>query len=203
LSTDHERRVAAVTAGHTGDVDGARAALADGNASVRAAAVGALHRLGALTAEEASACMADPDAGVRKRAVESSIALDIDLSAALDDPEASVVEAAAFALGERDHDPSPIDLLARVAAQHDDELCRESAVAAIGALGANPHADHDAVIDALIAALDDRATIRRRAIIGLHQFDDPRAEASVHAALEDKDRQVRALAADLLGVAAQ
>ena len=49
--------------------------------------------------------------------------------------------------------------------------------------------------------MTEKATIRRRVVIALHQFDDERATAAVEAALEDQDRQVRGLAGELLGVA--
>ena len=200
MTSARDRRVAAASAGHTGDEEAARAALVDEDAGVRAAASGALARLGALTIDDARVLLADPAAEVRRRAAECSIQLDIDLIRLLGDPDPSVAEAAAFARGEREHDASPIPALAKMSQQHENDLCRESAVAALGALAANPDADQTAVIDALLRALDDKATIRRRAIIGLHQFTDDSAEAAVRAALDDRDRQVRALAADLLGV---
>ncbi len=55
-------------------------------------------------------------------------------------------------------------------------------------------------LETLLDAMDDRPQIRRRALLGLHQFDDDRAADAVRAALEDRDRQVRAVAGELLGV---
>ena len=65
-------------------------------------------------------------------------------------------------------------------------------------------AAHDAArmmaLEVLLDAMDDRPQIRRRALLGLHQFDDDRAETAVRAGLQDRDRQVRAVAGELLGV---
>ncbi|MDG2114831.1 MAG: HEAT repeat domain-containing protein [Actinomycetota bacterium] len=201
MSSPRDRRLRAVTAGHHNDEETARNLLDDADAHVRAAALGALDRMGRLDMITSRDALDDPDSLVRCRAVHAAIAHpEIDLTPVLDDPDAQVVEAAAFAIGERDHDPSPITTLRRVALEHDDELCRESAVAALGALGSHDEADHAVVIDTLLRALDERPPIRRRAIIGLHQFDQPAAVAAVKGALEDRDRQVRALAGELLGV---
>lgn len=200
-SSARDRRLQAVSAGYQDDEQEARRHLADHDGKVRAAAVGALRRLGRLEEATIRAGLSDSDPVVRCRSIEGAIEHgEIDLTALLDDPDSDVVESAAFALGERDNDPSSIAALARTAVDHDDELCRESAVAALGALGAHPAADHAKVIDTLLRSLDERPPIRRRAIIGLHQFDDPAAVAAVSAALHDRDRQVRALAGELLCV---
>tara|TARA_Y100001936_G_scaffold209696_1_gene215969 strand:- start:415 stop:570 length:156 start_codon:yes stop_codon:yes gene_type:complete len=50
--------------------------------------------------------------------------------------------------------------------------------------------------------MGDKPQIRRRAVLGLSQFEEPRAQQTVEKALLDKDRQVRSVAADLLGVVA-
>ncbi len=159
---------------------------------------------------------------------------DVDPTPMLDDSDASVVEATAAALGERDWDPAPVPELCRIARDHDDPLCRESAVAALGAIAAGAgvstprtettaasawsapsagtstadapdfRARHEevraAALDTLLAAMDDRPQIRRRALLGLHQFDDHRAVDAVQASLDDRNRQVRAVAGELLGV---
>ncbi len=200
--SERDRRLAATVAGHRADPDTARRLLADPDPTVREAALGALQRLLALDAAALDRLLTDPDPRVRIRAVEASIdATEVDVTPLLADDVPRVVEAAAFVLGERSHDPSPIALLAGVAAEHADELCRESAVAALGALGGHPAADHRQVIETLLGAMADRPAIRRRAVIGLHQFDDPDAVEAVRAALRDRDRQVRAVAGELLGEA--
>ena len=193
--------------------------LDDDDAGVRAAALGALARCGALRPEQVTRALADEAAAVRCRAAELAPP-EIDLVGLLSDSDASVVEAAAAALGERDQDRGPVSELCRVARHHHDPLCRESAVAALGAIAAGVEADAEApatasgaiaagsdaetaremVLEVLLAAMGDRPQVRRRALLGLHQFDDDRAADAVQAALEDHDRQVRAVAGELLGV---
>ncbi|HEY6474659.1 MAG TPA: HEAT repeat domain-containing protein, partial [Acidimicrobiales bacterium] len=70
--------------------------------------------------------------------------------------------------------------------------CREAAVAALGAIG------DLAGLTAVLAALDDKPTVRRRATVALAGFDDPRVEPALHRAAEDRDWQVRQAAAELL-----
>ena len=69
-------------------------------------------------------------------------------------------------------------------------LCREAAVAALGAL----HAGRQTIL----AALEDKATVRRRAVIALAPFDGPDIDAALQAALADRDWQVRQAAEDQL-----
>ena len=94
MSDAVDRRRRAAQAGHQGDAAGARQLLADSDASVRAAAVGALSRLGALTDTEARAALGDPDAQVRATALAAltrmGAATPADFTAALADPEAIV-----------------------------------------------------------------------------------------------------------------
>ena len=209
----YARRLEAVVAGHRGEAEVAEQLLCDSDAAVRAAALGALARCGELDVAQVRRALADDAAAVRCRAAELAPA-EVELVGLLGDPDASVVEAAAAALGERDRDPGPVEELCQVARGHDDPLCRESAVAALGAIAAGLDADvgaaadsgaqHDAAramaLEVLLAAMEDRPQIRRRALLGLHQFDDDRAVDAVRAALEDRDRQVRAVAGELLGV---
>ena len=314
----YARRLAAVVAGHQGEAAVAEGLLDDDDASVRAAALGALARCGALLADQVRRALGDEAAEVRCRAAElvpHDVEL-VELVELLSDPDASVVEVAAAALGERDWDAGPVGELCRVARSHDDPLCRESAVAALGAIAAGLDAEADAphetaaglqagpgaghaaaaatpheaaadpgtgpdpghntaagtpheaaadpaaapdpghataagtpheaadpaaapdpghataattpheaadpaaapdpghataagtpheaargmALEVLLAAMDDRPQIRRRALLGLFQFDDDRAADAVRAALEDRDRQVRAVAGELLDV---
>ncbi|MEZ5409805.1 MAG: hypothetical protein R2761_17385 [Acidimicrobiales bacterium] len=100
-------------------------------------------------------------------------------------------EPAAFALGELEvADPAVVAALDHQARHHADPLCRESAVAALGALGAGRAA--------VLAATADVATVRRRAVIALAAFDGPEVEQALQYALEDRDWQVRQAAEDLL-----
>lgn len=115
------------------------------------------------------------------------------LRTALVDRDDAVVEAAAWAAGEAGSRASTVvDGLARVATEHRAALCREAAVAALGAIGA------PAGIDAVLVALGDRPAIRRRAAVALAAFEDPRAEEGLRRCLGDRDWQVRQVAEELL-----
>lgn len=190
-----DRRRRAALAGHTQDAAAARALLADPDSSVRATALGALGRLGQATAEEVAAALADPVPAVRRRACALAIGVaGVDLVALLDDVDPGVVETAAWALGERsgaDPDPGTVRRLAEVAVAHDDPLCREAAVAALGAIG------DEAGLPAILAATQDRPAVRRRAVIALAPFSGPEVDAALRRALEDRDWQVRQAAEDL------
>ena len=203
----YARRLEVIVAGHRGEAAVAERLLNDPDAGVRAAALGALARCGALQAEQVRRALGDEAAEVRCRAAELAPP-EVELVGLLRDPDASVVEVVAAALGERDRDSGPVEELCRVARSHDDPLCRESAVAALGAIAAGLDAEESAphdvargmALEMLLTAMDDRPQIRRRALLGLYQFDDDRAADAVRAALEDRDRQVRAVAGELLGV---
>ena len=73
----------------------------------------------------------------------------------------------------------------------DDALCRESAVAALGALG------NKDTLSSILKAVDDIATVRRRAVLALSPFDGPEVEEAIQKALEDRDWQVRQAAEDI------
>ncbi len=184
-------------AGHTGDRDTARHALSDEAPSVRATALGALARLGVLTADDLRAALVDPAVPVRRRAAELSPGFpQVDIGGGLGDSDPSVVEMTAWALGERG-DPRSVPALAALASTrsgHPDPLCRESAVAALGAIG------DPAGLPTVIAALDDKPAIRRRAAAALAAFVGPEVEAALGRCLEDRDWQVRQVAEDLLAV---
>jgi HEAT repeat protein len=194
------RRRTVALAGHRGDEPAARRGLADSDASVRAAAVGALARLGALTVADVVAALADDALAVRRRAVEAALevrgngsrsALPAALTAALADPDPLVAVGAAWFAGERRYRPA-VPALVTLATTHDDARCREAAVAALGAIG-----DPDG-LDAVLHALADRPTVRRRATVALAGFDDPRVEPALRGAAEDRDWQVRQAADELL-----
>ena len=105
-----------------------------------------------------------------------------------------VVETAAWALGERESaDPVVIEHLSQVAQSHEVSICREAAVAALGAIG------DAAGLPAILGGMRDRAPVRRRAVLALAPFDTPEVTDALTAALEDRDRQVRQAAEDLLG----
>ena len=193
-----ERAAAAAALGLRGDRAGLEAlATSDPDGIVRATALAALVR---ATGPDAAAVWAaaarDDDPTVRRRAAETApalgeaVALD-DVLALLHDANAWVAEAAAFALGERE-DRAAVAALAVAATSHDDALVREAAVAALGAIG-DPEG-----LPAVLHGCDDKPAIRRRAVLALAAFDGDEVEARLHAALEDRDWQVRQAAEDLL-----
>lgn len=200
--TGEPTRRSVAIAGHTGDGGLPRRALDNADPSLRATALGALERLGILDDATLAGALRDPSPVVRRRA--ATIAVDhptIDLRELLDDPDPTVVEVAAWAVGERTTVGD--DVLERVAALvsgHDDALVREASVAALGAIG------DDRGLDAILAATADKPAIRRRAILALAPFLDPehdRADdvaAALTKALGDRDWQVRQAAEDLIPV---
>ena len=190
------RRGDAALAGHLGDETAARALLADPDPDVRATALGALVRMAGATAADAASALEDVDPLVRRRACELGAALsDASFASLLDDADDTVLEAACFAIGET-RDTRAVPKLMGIATGHKDALCRESAVAALGAI-ADP-----AGLPALLAALNDKVQIRRRAVIALAAIESPESELAIRSCLSDRDWQVRQAAEDLLGVIA-
>ena len=189
------RHRAAVLAGHGGDPATARRLLDDEHPRVRAAALGALDRCGALDDPTMRTGLTDPDALVRRRAI--SLAVDrpqIDLVALLADPDDTVIEHAAWACGERPASDTVVDALVRLAGSHRDPLVREAAVAALGALG------DERGLDTILRACADRSTVRRRAVLALAPFDGPAVREALSAARHDRDWQVRQNAEDLAAI---
>jgi HEAT repeat protein len=190
------RRRAAARAGHEGDEAAARDALDDAEASVRATALGALDRLGVLHAHELATALGDPVAAVRRRACELTARrpgnAPPSLLGALADPDATVVEVAAWASGERvPAESGVVAVLAELAGRAEDALVREAAVAALGAIG------DPAGLPAILAATGDKATVRRRAVLALAPFEGPDVDAALARARDDRDWQVRQAAEDL------
>jgi HEAT repeat protein len=195
------RRRTVVLAGHRGNEPAARRGLADRDPGVRAAAVGALARLGTLSVADVVASLADEDPAVRRRAVDAAPGvrgpgsrsdLPTAMTSALADPDPLVAVGAAWFCGERRCRPA-VPALVSLATTHTDARYREAAVAALGAIG------DPAGLDAVLAALTDRPTVRRRATVALAGFDDPRAGPALRRAAEDRDWQVRQAAEELLG----
>jgi len=190
------RRGDAALAGHAGDEPAARSLLADPDPEVRATALGALVRMGRATPADAVAALEDPDPLARRRACELGAALPgAPFARFLGDADEMVVEAACFAVGEA-RDPLAVPALVRIASAHADALCRESAVAALGAIGELEG------LPAVIAALDDKPQIRRRAVSALAAIDSPESESALRRCLKDRDWQVRQAAEDVLGITA-
>jgi HEAT repeat protein len=230
-----QRRRSAALAGHAGDLTTATALLADPDAGVRVAALGALARCDAIDADVCSQAVADPDPDVRRRLAEELgrqrpadpgrrlQALQVALQL-LDDPDPMAAEAAAWSVGElagpdpdndddndRPNDDRPdddrpdddrpndvtatagvTDALSRTATDHPDQLVRESAVAALGAVG------DVAGLAAVLTATTDKPAVRRRAVIALASFlGEPGVDEALQRATADRDWQVRQ-AADML-----
>jgi HEAT repeat protein len=181
-------------AGHTGDIDVARTALHDPDPVARELALGALRRLESLSDDDVRAALADADAPVRRRA--ALIAVEhpgVSLLEALADPDPAVVEAAAFACGERtDRDDAELERLIELGMHATDPLVREAAIAALGAIG------DIRGLPAILSGCVDKPAIRRRAVLALAPFDGPEVDAVLAAALQDRDWQVRQAAEDLL-----
>ena len=212
-----ERRRDAAAAGHAGDAAGARLHLGDNDPMVRSSALRALDRAGGLAARELEAALADPAPAVRMTALDLAAGRgDVPVAATaarLGDDDRRVVEAAAWACGERVSATDAADgatanglggaagsgtadvvaALVEVARSHDDPLCRESAIAALGAIG------DPAGLATILAGLDDKPEVRRRAVIALAPFDGPEVDAALLRATTDRDKQVRAAASELFG----
>lgn len=182
------------TAGHTGDDAIAIAALTADDPQIRATALGALERLGRLDDEQLVAALADPEMIVRRRAAHvASTHPDVDLVGALNDSDDRVVEVAAWSCGEHESARDAIvERLLQLAVESSEPLVRESAVAALGAIG------DERGVETIIAACSDKPAVRRRAVLALSPFlGDAEVEATVDRALEDRDWQVRQAAEDL------
>jgi len=191
VSEPSHREVA--VAGHTGDSRTARAGWTSPDPAVRASALGALERLGELDDKTLAAALGDPDVTVRRRAAEVAAQhRSVDLLASLRDPDDRVVEVAAWACGEHESRRDDIvERLVELAGAGDDPLVRESAVAALGAIG------DERGLAAIIAACDDKPAVRRRAVLALAPFDGEEVDATIERALADRDWQVRQAAEDL------
>ncbi len=150
-----------------------------------------MNRRGLLTRKDWLAVLADLDLDVRRDALSliayAEVAPEIlgIVRESLGDADPLVVDAAIFALGEHLDTESVVEL-ARLACEHPDARCRESAVAALGVLG------DDRGRAAVLAALEDKPPVRRRAIVALANFEGPDVEAALALAAEDRDWQVRA-----------
>lgn len=176
------------------DVDALQRALEHSDATLRALALGSLSRIEAITTAQLEAGLADDDRNVRVRAIEVAIThSDVELAPLLDDADDLVVETAAWALGEREGDEDHvIEALCRVGSDHDVSICREAAIAALGAIGSEKG------LATILGGLEDRAPVRRRAVLALAPFAGPEVDAALERASNDRDRQVRQAAEDLM-----
>ncbi|MEY4231130.1 MAG: hypothetical protein RLZZ362_1979, partial [Actinomycetota bacterium] len=149
---------------------------------------------GALADDDRAAALADPDSGVRRRAVElAAMRPHLDLLRSLDDPVPVVLEHAAWACGEHvDVDDAVLARLIDLATASDIALVREAAVAALGAIG------DVRGVPAILAGCADQPAVRRRAVLALAPFDGPEVDDAIEQALSDRDWQVRQAAEDLV-----
>jgi HEAT repeat protein len=195
-------RRSVVIAGWSNDESGARQQLGSDDGAVRASAVSALARMGALSIPDLLAALADGAPEVRCRALgalparwSGRVADDVHLLGMLHDDDAVVLEVACFVAGECEPaPPGVIERLIDICTGHDDPLCRESAVAALGSLG-DPRA-----VGAVLSACRDKVTIRRRAVLALAAFEGDEVDSMLRSMADDVDWQVRQAAEELLAI---
>jgi len=203
MKLEHTCRSIAL-AGHEQGGEAAKTALQSAFPAHRAVAISAIARQKKLGEIDLATLAKDPSPSVRVRLLETVARLTTDeigrhnidpllreIIALLDDADCG--ESAAFALGELgSHYPLPPDAVRRLeemATSHQDHLAREAAVVALGTIGQGQQT--------VLAALNDRATVRRRAVIALANFAGDEVEAALQQALNDRDHQVRQIAEDL------
>ena len=188
-----ERRQQLVQLAREGDLSLARELCGDGDPRVRASSIAVLSENDALDESLIALGLSDPNPLVRmtvaRAAAQNSSISVLEL---LNDEDSSVVEIACWAAGEQtEHNDSIIEALSGIVLEHEDALCRESAVAALGALG-------DARgLESILKATKDIATVRRRAVIALAPFEGQAVTDALQLALSDRDWQVRQAAEDL------
>ena len=144
------------------------------------------------TPDDWRSALSDADVHVRREAVNQIAHVTFDDDAVfaalvhcLDDDDALVVDGALFALGEHLY-VGAVEKMCVIATSHEDARCRESAIAALGAIG------DDRARPAILAALNDKPPVRRRAIVALSNFEGPDIDEALARASEDRDWQVRA-----------
>ena len=187
--------MALLRAGYRDDSESRRLvneSLSNDHDRIRVLALRAGARHGYLSSTQWRSAFRDPSSDVRR---EAAVLLAYNATApndvtsllleALNDSEPLVIDAVAFALGER-HVLEAVGPLGNIARTHEDARCRESAIASLGMIGDPSSAE------IIIAALDDKAPIRRRAVVALSNFEGPAVEAALARASDDRDWQVRA-----------
>jgi HEAT repeat protein len=144
------------------------------------------------TSDDWQRALRDSDVDVRREALNQIAHVEVDddeifaaIVRCLDDGDALVVDGAVFALGEHLYGAA-VEKMCEIATSHEDARCRESAIAALGAIG------DDRARPAILGALDDKAPVRRRAIVALSNFEGPDIDEALARASEDRDWQVRA-----------
>lgn len=190
-SVDQRQRL--IQSARKGDFSLAKELVTDSDPRVRSTSISVLSENLVLDDALIAIALLDPHPMVRSslaRAAATNISIPVlDL---LNDVDASVIEVACWAVGEQgEPNDLAIEILSRIALDHDDALCRESAVAALGALGDLRG------LESILQATHDIATVRRRAVIALAPFQGEAVADAVEIALNDRDWQVRQAAEDL------
>ena len=182
-----------------GDLALARESFTNPDPRVRASSIAVLSENKELDDELVTVALADIHPTVRAslaRAACSNKAVPI--VRLLNDQDSRVVEVACWAAGEREESEDVVvEMLSTIALDHDDALCRESAVAALGAIGDSRG------LESILQATQDIATVRRRAVIALAPFEGQAVSDALEVALTDRDWQVRQAAEDILGFTAE
>ena len=182
-----------------GDLAFAREAFTNPDPRVRASSIAVLSENNELDDELVTVALGDIHPTVRAslaRAACSNKAVPI--VRLLNDQDSRVVEVACWAAGEREESEDVVvEMLSTIALDHDDALCRESAVAALGAIGDSRG------LESILQATQDIATVRRRAVIALAPFEGQAVSDALEVALTDRDWQVRQAAEDILGFTAE
>ena len=182
-----------------GDLALAREAFTNPDPRVRASSIAVLSENKELDDELVTVALADIHPTVRAslaRAACSNKAVPI--VRLLNDQDSQVVEVACWAAGEREESEDVVvEMLSTIALDHDDALCRESAVAALGAIRDSRG------LESILQATQDIATVRRRAVIALAPFEGQAVSDALEVALTDRDWQVRQAAEDILGFTAE
>ncbi len=182
-----------------GDLALAREAFTNPDPRVRASSITVLSENKELDDKLITVALADIHPTVRAslaRAACSNKAVPI--VRLLNDQDSRVVEVACWAAGEREESEDVVvEMLSTIALDHDDALCRESAVAALGAIRDSRG------LESILQATQDIATVRRRAVIALAPFEGQAVSDALEVALTDRDWQVRQAAEDILGFTAE
>jgi HEAT repeat protein len=176
-----------------GSFEKAEQNLVHTNPDVRASAFTALGQAGRLDKRLIRVALSDTHHQVRCALANlGAINQAIPLNSLLTDEDPVVIEITCWAIGERGKtDRETMDALKDIVENHVDSLCRESAVAALGAIG------DSYALGSILKANDDIATVRRRAVLALAPFDGPEVELAIKKALIDRDWQVRQAAEDI------
>lgn len=172
------------------DLNALRNAVQHPHPRARILGLRGLARADELSEDDWTTLCADPESEVRREALSEMGArgrcriTPAQLIELLDDPDALVAEAAAYVAGECLVMECEAALI-NIVSTHEDARCRETAVVALGSLG------KDSSRATIVAALVDKPTVRRRAIVALANFEGDDIEEALDRAADDRDWQVR------------